>query len=50
MKESQETAKGQIVTETWEDIKQIFQETLPPWERDKLDWVKPKVCLSKNRP
>jgi len=38
------TSERQRVIEAWEDIKQMFQEVLPYWHRDKLEWVKDKVC------
>ena len=40
----QETLTRQEVIEAWEDIKQMFQGVLPYWHRDKLEWVKDKVC------
>ena len=40
----QKTLERQEVIETWEDIKQMFQEVLPYWHRDKLEQVKDKVC------
>ncbi len=32
-----------VVNQSWDDITEMFKETVPPWERRNLEWVRHKV-------